>query len=117
MRNVLLAAAFVTSLGIPAAKAEDLTAQLSLSPQDPKYNSAECLSMREKGRNYDAGLLKQDPGTYVFMAVAPGGTAGFLAIQHRKREMFKAQIEEACMANPPNRHLDPSGGTGPGSEK
>ncbi|MEX0751952.1 MAG: hypothetical protein WD073_03385 [Xanthobacteraceae bacterium] len=110
MRKILLLAALTTSLGVPAAKAEDLTAQLSLSPKDPKYNSPACRSMREKARNYKGGILQQSPEAYVFAAVAPGGTVGFLALQHRKRELFKAKVEKACMTKPPDRsYLDPAG--------
>jgi len=110
MRKILLVAAFATTLGVPAAMAEDLAAQLSLSPKDPKYNSPACRGMRDKARNYNDGILQQSPGTYIFAAVVPGGTVGFLALQHRKRELFKARVEQACMTNPPDRsYLDPNG--------
>jgi hypothetical protein len=109
MRKVFLVAAFTTSLGAPAATAEDLTAQFSLSPQDAKYNSPACRSMREKAKNYNDGIMQQSAGTYAIAAVMPGGTVGFLAMQHRKREIFKAQVEQACMTNPPDRsYLDPA---------
>lgn len=109
MRKILMLAVFATSLGASAAKAEDISAQISLLPTDPKYNSPECVSMRTQAKNFD-GILEQSPGVYIFAAVAPGGTVGFLALQHRKREMFKARVEQACMTNPPDRsYLDPSG--------
>ncbi len=109
MRKILLLAVFATTLGVPAAQAEDISKEISLSPKDPKYNSAACRSMREQARNY-AGITQQSPEAYVFAAVAPGGTLGFLAFNHRKREMFKARVEQACMTNPPDRsYLDPSG--------
>src|SRR3954451_12131544 len=106
MRKMLLAAACAACLGAQAAKAEEIVVQLS--PSDPKYKSAECLSMRAKAKNYNDGLLQQSTGSYVFAAVMPGGTVGFLALQHRKREMFKRQVEVACMSNPPKSDLDPS---------
>ena len=110
MRKILLVAAFATSLGVPAAQAEDISKEIALSPKDPKYNSPACRSMREKARNYNDGIHQQSTATYIFAAVAPGGTVGFLALQHRKRELFKAQVEQACMKNPPDRsYLDPSG--------
>jgi hypothetical protein len=110
MRKILLVAAFATSLGAAAATAEDLTPQISLSPTDPQYNSPECRGMLGKARNFKGGITEQSPETYLFAAVMPGGTVGFLALQHRKREMFKAQVEQACMTNPPDRsYLDPAG--------
>lgn len=109
MRKVLLAAAFATGLGASAAMADDLTAEIALSPKDQKYNSPACKSMRAKAKNF-AGITQQSSEAYVFAAVAPGGTVGFLALQNRKRELFKAQVERACMTNPPDRsYLDPSG--------
>jgi hypothetical protein len=39
--------------------------------------------------------------------VMPGGTVGFMALQYRKRELFKRDVEQACMTNPPDRsYLD-----------
>jgi hypothetical protein len=106
MRKMLLAAACAACLGAQAAKAEEIVVQLS--PSDPKFKSAECVSMRAKARNYQDGILQQSAGSYVFAAVMPGGTVGFLAMQHRKREMFKRQVEVACTTNPPKSYLDPS---------
>lgn len=104
--KILLVVAFA-SLGASAALAEDLTAQLSLSPADPNYNSPECRSMLEKARDYKDGLMQQSTGTYIIAAVAPGGTVGFMALQYRKRELFKRDVEQACMTNPPDRsYLD-----------
>ena len=107
MRKIFLVAAFAASLSASTAVAEDLMAQLSLSPADVKFNTPECVGMRDKARNYKDGLMDQSAGTYIIAAVAPGGTVGFLALQHRKRELFKAQVEQACMTNPPDRsYLD-----------
>lgn len=109
MRKLLLAAVFATSLGVPAATAEDLTREISLSPKDPKYNSPACKSLRVQAKNYQDGIAQQSAGTYIIAAVAPGGTVGFMALQHRKRELFKARVERACMTNPPDRtYLDPA---------
>lgn len=110
MRKILLVAAFATSFGVSAATAEDISGEISLLPADPKYNSPACKSMRVQAKNYNDGIMQQSAGTYVIAAVMPGGTVGFLALQHRKREMFKARVEKACMTNPPDRsYLDPSG--------
>ena len=46
MRKTLLVAAFATALSIPAAKAEDISKDIVLSPKDPKYNSAACRGLR-----------------------------------------------------------------------
>jgi hypothetical protein len=109
MRKILLVAVFATSLGVPVASAEDLTGQLSLSPNDPKYKSPACTSLRVQAKNYSDGIAQQSAGTYIIAAVAPGGTVGFMALQHRKRELFKARVEQACMTNPPDRsYLDPA---------
>jgi hypothetical protein len=105
MRKMLLAAVSIAALGIPAAMAQEF--KVELSPKDPKFTSPECLSMRVKAKNYKNGLFDQSPGTYIFAAAAPGGTIGFLALQNRKDELFRQQIELACMTNPPDRsYLD-----------
>jgi hypothetical protein len=104
MRRTLLIAVFAAAFGT-AAVAEEF--KVELSPKDPKFNSPACQTMRAKAKNYKNGLMDQSPGTYVFAAVAPGGTVGFLALQYRKDEMFRAQVEQACMSNPPDRsYLD-----------
>ena len=105
MRKIMLLGACAAVLCGHAAQAEEVT--VKLSPTDPKYNSPECVVMREKARNYSDGILQQSAGTYVFTAVMPGGTVGFLAMQHRKLEMFKRQVELACMTNPPKSMMDP----------
>ena len=105
MRRILLVAVCAVSLSSPAAMAQEF--QVQLSPKDPKYNSPACLSMREKAKNYKNGLLDQSPEAYIFAGVMPGGTVGFLALQHRKDEIFRRNIEQACMSNPPDRsYLD-----------
>jgi hypothetical protein len=114
MRKTTLVVGLAAVLAAPAALAEDLTKELSLSPKDPKYNSAACKSLRVQARNYNDSIYNQSPGTYAIVAVAPGGTVGFMALQHRKRELFKARVEQACMSNPPDRtYLDPAA---PGSK-
>jgi hypothetical protein len=105
MRRILLVAICAAGLSSPAAMAQEFKVQLSL--KDPKYNSTACRSMREKAKNYKNGLLDQSPATYIFAGVMPGGTVGFLALQHRKDELFRRDIEQACMINPPDRsYLD-----------
>lgn len=105
MRRILLVAVCAVSLSNPAAMAQEFKVQLS--PKDPKYNSPTCLSMREKAKNYKNGLFDQSPETYVFAGAMPGGSVAFLALQHRKDEMFRRDIEQACLSNPPDRsYLD-----------
>jgi hypothetical protein len=105
MRRILLVAVCAASLSSPVAIAQEFNVQLS--PKDPKYNSSACRSMREKAKNYKNGLLDQSPETYIFAGVMPGGTVGFLALQHRKDEIFRRDIEQACMSKPPDRsYLD-----------
>ena len=107
MRKTAMAATLVAvTLGGHAALGD--VVNVDLIPSDPKYNSPECVSMREKAQNYE-GIFQQSPGTYVFTTVMPGGTAGFMAVQLRKREMFKYEVEQACLTNPPKRpYLEPS---------
>jgi hypothetical protein len=105
MRRILLAAVCAASLSSPAAMAQEF--KVELSPKDPKYNSPACLGMREKAKNYKNALLDQSPGTYIFAGVMPGGTVGFLALQNRKDDLFRRDIEQVCMTNPPDRsYLD-----------
>ena len=107
LRKILLitaAAAFAASLGGHTAKAE---LQVQLSPKDPKYNSAACRSMREKLKNYKNGLFEQSPGTYIIAGVMPGGSVGFLALQAKKDDFVRRDVEQACMSKPPDRsYLD-----------
>ena len=105
MRRLVLAAACAAALGSQAAKAEEVS--IALNPNDAKYNSPECVKMRAEAKNYQDGIFQQSPGTYVFVAVMPGGTAGFMALQHRKLEMFKRRVEVACTTNPPKSLYDP----------
>src|SRR5258705_13776515 len=106
MRKIVLAAAFAASVSGHVARAD--VVNIDLLPMDPKYNTPECASLREKAQNYE-GIFQQSPGTYVFTSVLPGGTAGFMAVQLRKREMFKYEVEQACLTNPPKRpYLEPS---------
>ena len=107
MRKIISATAFAITLGAQAVHAEQV--QVDLLPSDPKYNTPECVSMRAKAQNYTDGVLQQSAGSYVIAAVMPGGTVGFMATQMRKREMFKYQVEQACLTNPPKKpYLEPS---------
>jgi hypothetical protein len=104
MRRLFLAAAGIAALGIPAAMAEF---KVELSAKDPKFKSPECQRMRQQAAVYKNGLFDQSPGTYIIAAVAPGGSIGFLALQNRKDDLFRREVEQACMTNPPDRsYLD-----------
>lgn len=108
--TLLLAGIFLTGIGVSAARAENLLPDLKLSPKDPKYNSAACRSLRAKAQNYNETVFNQSPESYVFAAILPGGSLGLAAVVNRKREMFKAKVEQACMTHPPDRsYLDPAG--------
>ena len=107
MRTIMSATAFVFTLSLQAAQAESV--QVDLVPSDPKYNTPQCVSMRAKAQNYTDGVLQQSTGSYIIAAVLPGGTVGFMATQMRKREMFKYEVEKACLTHPPKKpYLDPS---------
>jgi len=114
MRTAVVMAVFVAGLGCHAANAQfQQKFTVELAPNDPKYNSPGCRSMREKMKTYKNGLFEQSPGTYVIAGVMPGGTVGFLALQHKKDEFFRRDIERACMTNPPDRrYLDPNAPNG-----
>lgn len=80
--------------------------QVDLNPSDPKYNTPQCVAMRQKAQNFE-GIFQQSAGSYAIAAVMPGGTAGLTATWLRKREMFIYEVEKACLSNPPKkRHLD-----------
>jgi hypothetical protein len=108
MRNMSLLAAFLsvavfaTGLAISAAKAEDLSAELALSPKDHKYNSRACRGLRTQAKNYNDGLFQQKPESYALAAVVPGGSVGLLIYVQHKRESFKTKVIQACMTNPPD---------------
>ena len=97
----LAVAAFAASLGISSAKAEDLTAELALSPKDHRYNTKACRGLREEAKNYNDSVFNQKPEVYALAAVAPGGSVGLLIYVHQKRELFKTKVQQACMTNPP----------------
>jgi hypothetical protein len=107
MRNATwagaLSLAFAMSLGISAAKAEDLSEELALSPKDHKYNTRACRGLRAEAKNYNDGLFNQKPEVYALAAVAPGGSVGLLIYVQHKREVFKTKVRQACMTNPPER--------------
>lgn len=99
----------MAGLGNHAASAQGF--EVKLSPSDPKYNTAECREMRNQAANWKDGIAQQSPGVYIIAAIAPGGGVGFMALQHRKNEMFLHKIEMACMSNPPNRKYLDEGAT------
>lgn len=102
--SIAAVAAVTAAFNGHAAKAE---LQVQLSPKDPKYKSAACVSMRAKLKNYKNGLFEQDPGTYIIAGVMPGGSVGFLALQAKKDDFVRRDVEQACMTNPPDRsYLD-----------
>jgi hypothetical protein len=107
MRSIYLATAFLaaaalaTGLGIPAAKAEDLSAELALSPKDHKYNSRACRDLRAQAKNFNDGLFQQKPEAYALAAIVPGGSVGLLIYVQQKRVAFKTKVQQACMTNPP----------------
>jgi hypothetical protein len=106
MRKIVLAFACAASLGSHAAKAQ-ITVELSAG--DPKFNTPECVSMREKARTYSDGSLQERAGSFILGAGAPGGGLAVMAAGQRKREIFIRDVELACMTNPPKRsHLDPA---------
>jgi hypothetical protein len=75
--------------------------------QGPEIQFVGVPQHAREGKNYKNGLLDQSPETYIFAGVMPGGTVGFLALQHRKDEIFRRDIEQACMSKPPDRsYLD-----------
>jgi hypothetical protein len=82
---------------------------VDLNPADPKYKTPQCVALRQKAQNYES-IFQQSAGNVAIAAVMPGGTAGLAAIYIRKRDMFKYEVEKACLTNPPKRpYLDPSG--------
>ena len=106
---ITMTAIGMAGLGNHAASAQGF--EVKLSPTDPKYNTAECREMRNQAANWKDGIAQQSPGVYIIAAVAPGGGVGFLALQHRKNEMFIHKVEVACMSNPPNRKYLDEGAT------
>lgn len=87
------------------------TAQITveLSAKDPKFNTPECVRMREKARTYSDGTLAERAGTFIIGAGAPGGGLAVMAAEQRKREIVVRDVELACMNHPPNRaYLDPA---------
>ena len=107
MRKTALVTMIAAALGAPAALAD--VVQVDLNPSDPKYNTPQCVALRHKAQNYES-IFQQSAGSVAVAAVMPGGTAGLAAIYIRKRDMFKYEVEKACLTNPPKRpYLEPSG--------
>jgi hypothetical protein len=106
MRKIVLVAACAVGLSSHAATAQII---VELSAKDPKFNTPECVSMREKARTYSDGTLAERAGTFIIGAGAPGGGLAVMAGERRKREIVLRDVELACMSNPPNRaYLDPA---------
>lgn len=106
MRKTVLGTAIAMTLG---SQAWADVVQVDLNPSDPKYNTPQCVALRQKAQNYES-IFEQSAGSVAVAAVMPGGTAGLTAVYLRKREMFKYEVEKACLTNPPKRpYLDPGG--------
>jgi hypothetical protein len=106
MRKIMLVAACTVCLSSHAATAQ---IAVELSAKDPKFNTPECVRMREKARTYSDGTLAERAGTFIIGAGAPGGGLAVMAAEQRKRDIVIRDVEVACMSNPPNRaHLDPA---------
>lgn len=103
MLRVMVVLAFGLALGGCAAKPQQT--MHSISSADPKFNSPECLDIRNRALVYDdkvgeravtgmvGGLLL---GVF-FLPVA----ASIDAAQNQEREAFNREIELRCMTNPP----------------
>lgn len=105
MRKTIAGTMFAVTLTGQAAWAD--VVQVDLNPSDPKYNTPQCVALRHKAQNYES-IFQQSAGSVAVAAVMPGGTAGLAAVYMRKREMFKYEVEKACLTNPPpRRYLDP----------
>jgi hypothetical protein len=104
MRKIVLVFACAAVL---AGCERNIKNTVQLSPQDPKFNSPECVSVRDK--HYNDGSLEEQAGSFILGAAVPGGGMAATAAEYRKREMVDHEVELACMSNPPNRPLlDPA---------
>jgi hypothetical protein len=106
MRKIALLAVSAAAFSGHAATAQ---ITVELSAKDPKFNTPECVRMREKARTYSDGTLAERAGTFIIGAGAPGGGLAVMAAEQRKREIVVRDVEVACMTHPPNRaYLDPA---------
>ena len=107
MRKTASGTVLAVALGVQTAWAD--VVHVDLNPSDPKYNTPQCVALRHNAQNYES-IFQQSAGNVAVAAVMPGGSAGLVAIYIRKRDMFKYEVEKACLTNPPKRpYLDPSG--------
>ncbi len=92
-------------LGACAAKPQQTAMQLSTI--DPKFNSPECLSIREKALTYNDKVGERMAiGLMSGLLLGPFGipiAASADAAQNQEREAFNREIELRCMTNPPPR--------------
>lgn len=79
----------------------------TLSTADPKFNSPECLDIRNRALVYDDRV-----GERAAVGIASGLFLGVFglplaasvdAAQNQEREAFNREIELRCMTNPPKR--------------
>src|ERR1700754_2902459 len=102
MRKVLLVAACVAVLNGCASNQKNT---VQLSQTDPKYNTPECVAVRDK--HYDDGTLEEQAGRRILGAAMWGGGFAVTMAQYRKHEYVNREVEQACMSNPPDRsYLD-----------
>lgn len=113
MRQLLLGVAAASALAFVlsgcAQKPQQTTMQLSTV--DPKFNSPECLSIREKALTYDDKVGERVAiGLVSGLLLGPFGlpiAASADHAQNQEREAFNREIELRCITNPPPRKKDP----------
>jgi hypothetical protein len=102
MRKILLVAVCAATVAGCETNGKNT---VELSATDPKYNSPECLAVRDK--HYDDGTLEERMAKRVVGAAMWGGGMAVTAAEYRKRQMTDREVELACMSNPPDRsYLD-----------
>lgn len=108
--RVLLGVAAAAAVAGCAANPQQTTVQLSSI--DPKFTSAECVSIRERARTYDDKV-----GERVAIGLAAGLLLGPFGIpiavaadasQNEEREALNREVEARCMSNPPPRAPRPA---------
>jgi len=111
MRLSLLIVAIGVAISACAPKPQIYAEKLA-AEKDPKFDSPECLSIREKALTYDDKTAERAvTGLALGLFLGPFGlplAAAGDASQNEDRRAFAAEIHRRCSSKPLPKELEPS---------
>ena len=110
MRLSLLVVAVCVALSACAPKPQIYAEKLA-AENDPKFNSPECLSIREKALTYDDKTAERAvTGLALGLFLGPFGLPFAIAgdsSQNEDRRAFAAEVHRRCSSKPLPKELEP----------